>query len=45
MGCKCKEKKLPGTNPNKSPINKERLEEVRQRIIKLTKEGKRNKKG
>ena len=45
MGCKCKDKKSKATNPNKSQINKDRLEEVRQRIIKLSKEGKRNTKG
>ena len=45
MGCGCKKKKSEKDTSSKSQINKERLEEVRQRIIKLNKEGKKNTKG
>jgi len=45
MGCGCKKKTSQNKGSTKTQINKERLEEVRQRIIKLSKEGKKNTKG
>ena len=45
MGCGCKKKSATTKGATKTQIAKDRLEEVRQRIIKLNKEGKKNTKG
>ena len=45
MGSGCKKNKTSKSSTDKTNLSKEKLESVRQKIIKLKEQGKTNKKG